>query len=203
MKQDTIETLPIVRPYDINVQGKARPLSRSLENQLLAIVGRRPPYYLEALPIVRADQAPSTLAELLDCSADVVHIESETGAGALELANRPGELVGQRIPVWAGASARTIWSGPRVNYLFRAWHDATHLACAAEFDHDGEMEVARRQCAQIEGKPEKALLWAETAGQVLYHCAHGAFPTDQRVFVAHAVAHGLDRTIARGVYHAA
>ncbi len=192
------ETLPIVRPDALNLRGRSRPLSRSLELQVIALCARAAPYRIEALPLWSG--APDSLGSLIEATQGTVRPESETGAGSIR-ADRFGALLGERIPVWAGASDRTIWSGPSVNYLFRAWHDATHVAACAEFDTAGELRVARIQCAQIEGKPERAILWAETAGQVLYHNAHGAFPTDQRLFVAHAIAHGLERTIARGVYH--
>lgn len=197
-----METLAIVRPDALNLRGRNRPLSRSLELQLIALCARQAPYRIEALPIVDARHAPDSLARLLESTAGTVAPESESGAGAIREHGSPsGALLGERIPVWAGASERTIWSGPRVNYLFRAWHDSVHVAACADFDTAGELETARRQCAQIEGKPERAILWAETAGQVLYHAAHGAFPDDQRRYVLDCIRFGLDRTIARGLYH--
>lgn len=195
-----IACLPVVRPDDINLRGRARPLSVSLEKQMIALCARQAPYWIEALPIQNARQAPDSLASLLDATAGRVHKSSDSGAGWLTEGDGP--FHGMRIPVWAGASARIIWSGPRVNWLFRAWHDCTHIETASDFDQDGELRVARAQCALIEGKPERAILWAETAGQVLYHCAHGAFPQDQRRFVLDAIRFGLDLTIERGLYHA-
>lgn len=194
-----LETLPIVRPDAVNLRGRARSLSASLELQLIQLCRRAAPYRIEALPILRATDAPGSLAELLDATRGIVAPESESGAGSIVA---HGALIGERIPVWAGASDRTIWSGPAVNHLFRAWHDATHVAACADFDTAGELETARRQCAMIQGKPERAILWAETAGQVLYHAAHGAFPSDQRRYVVDCIRFGLDVTIGRGVYHA-
>ena len=174
----------------------ARPLSRSLERQLLRACGERG-RLIEALAIDKG--APSSLSELLDATHGTVSADSFDGAGSLIDAH--GRVVGERIPVWSGESDSTIWSAPAVNYLFRALHDSVHIQLGAEFDVEGELEVARVQCSRIEGKPERLILWSEIAGQVLYHAAHGAFPKNQRAFVRDCVRNGVDLTVSRGVYH--
>lgn len=191
-----METLAVVRPNDPTITGPGRPLSRSLERQLIAICAQQAPRYIEALPCT---EAPSTLAELVEETAHFTQWDSETGHGALLLPG--GERIGERFPVWSGASVDTIWSGPRVNYLFRAWHDSLHVALSAELDLAGELELARAHCAMIEGKPERSILWAETAGQVQYFYRWGCFPSRQRIFVSHCFRFGVEQTVDRGLYH--
>lgn len=187
----------IIRPDGI-LRRTARPLSRSLEAQLVRLCSRAAPYRIEALALETG--APDSLESLLDATSGRVDPESETGAG--ELRDATGALVGERIPVWSGASERTIWSGPDANALFRAWHDSHHILLGAGFDPAGELRVARHACASIEGTPERAVLWCETWGQVCYFERWHAFPDAQRAFVRDAVRFGLDVTVERGVYHA-
>lgn len=96
------------------------------------------------------------------------------------------------VPVWNGASERTIWADVAGNVAFRAWHDSTHLATGLGFDPAAELELARRTVADARARGLSAhacaVLWAETAGQIEHYLAHGeTFPDDQRAFVdAHA-----------------
>lgn len=115
---------------------------------------------------VSAD-APSTLSELRECW------------------RRDG-----RITVWSGASDQTIFGDPEVNYAFRAWHDATHLALGAEFDDNGEEAVCWRQIDNVRklyGKRTatvfKGIISAEIQGQLHYEKRVGRFPRNQREFV--------------------
>ena len=161
------------------------PLSRSLEQQVLALCARPAPYRIEAAP---CDPGPSTFDDLL---ASVESIRCE----------RTGALIGQRIQVWSGASDRTIWSSPEMNHLFRAWHDSVHILLDAEFDPRGERRVSEYQCAMIDGAAERAVLWAETEGQQGYRARWGSYPADQRSFVRDCIVYGLATTIDRGIYH--
>lgn len=167
---------------------RTRPLSRSLESQIRALCARPAPYAIEPVPMESG--APDTLSSLL---------EQSHALGAWR--DSAGALQGSRIPVWSGKSARTIWSTPEANWLFRAWHDSHHILLGAEFDSTGELRVARHACAQISGKPERAILWAELWGQVCYYNAHGAFPENQRAFVRDCIVRGLAPTVASGLYH--
>ena len=40
--------------------------------------------------------------------------------------------------IWPGASERTIYGAPEVNWAFRAWHDSVHLARECDFSRAGE-----------------------------------------------------------------
>lgn len=89
-----------------------------------------------------------------------------------------------RVCVWSGASGRTIFSGPGVNYAFRAWHDWRHICLRAPFDYAGERRVWTAQSADL-GLPwdgAQRLLWIEVMGQLEHKRLYGAFPVDQRSF---------------------
>lgn len=165
-----------------------RPLSRSLENQIAALCNRSAPYRVEPIPV--ASGAPDSLTTLLDQTHAIGPWRDDQGM-----------LVGTRIPVWSGASNRTIWSSPESNWTFRAWHDSHHILLGAEFDRAGELRVARHACALIHGKPERAILWAELQGQQDYFARYSAYPENQRAFVRDCIVYGIGRTIARGIYH--
>lgn len=92
------------------------------------------------------------------------------------------------IYVWSGASARTIWSSPKMNHTFRAWHDSTHLETGLGLDPASELALAERTCAEARARglseEATAVLYAETAGQIEYYTRHGnTFPENQRAFV--------------------
>jgi hypothetical protein len=97
------------------------------------------------------------------------------------------------IPVSKAYSDRTIWSSPRINWIARAWHDFIHYRLQLDFTTADELKVAKVQCLLVPFKYRK-LLYAETAGQTLFHAQHGRFPTNQRVFV--------ELCLARGIYNA-
>lgn len=169
-------------------------LSRSLQAQLIRRACASPPYGIAAVPMER--NAPTTLEELLKQSR-ALDVAGQAAARAEGFSEAPATL----IPVWSGASRLTIWSAPAVNWIFRAWHDYHHILLDAPFDVDGERRVARASAKGIEGEAERAILYAEGFGQVLYHAQHGAFPHDQRRFVVDCIRFGVETTIERGVYH--
>jgi hypothetical protein len=89
-------------------------------------------------------------------------------------------------------SDHTIFGEPRINWLFRAWHDSQHIEANADFSPEGERIAASFQQAQIVGLQgvsvrDKqrwiALIDAEVNGQGEYFISHGSFPVDQRDFV--------------------
>lgn len=105
--------------------------------------------------------------------------------------------------VWDGASDRTIFPTTRLNYAFRAWHDACHLEGNYDFTLSGEMEVCALQAAQLRMAMHEfpptliahciAILEAEVIGQARYFERNGQFPVDQRSF---CVAYMVDQQIA-------
>ena len=153
-----------------------------------------------APPHIAVEHAPETLAELNSWAdgqrAPTMLLDGRYGSLTVSQAN-PLE---SRLPVWNGASDRTIYSSPEVNFAFRAWHDWLHLQLQADVDYRDEYMVARahRQAALAARLPlrEELALWYDTNGQNVYHKHHGKFIEDQRGFVLHCLGHGLNDTIA-------
>jgi hypothetical protein len=117
-------------------------------------------------------------AAIMERARGLVYDVSDHAPNTLdELARAP------RLIVYAGASDRTIYGDPQVNWAFRAWHDNVHKATGLGFDLAGEVAVARIQCAAIPDARDRALLWADIVGQTLYFARFGIFPADQRGFV--------------------
>ena len=92
------------------------------------------------------------------------------------------------LPVWDGASDRTVFGDARVNHAFRAWHDSHHIRLGADFTLAGETRVCEAQIAELHRLwPRHPLVWdrlirVEVIGQVTYAVTHGHFPIDQIQF---------------------
>jgi hypothetical protein len=162
------------------------PLSQSLENQLVTLCSRKAPYRIEALPMDNGH--PENLQELLK-------------ATARDWRDTNGMLLGQRVPVWSGASDKTIWSSPSVNHLLRAWHDSHHVLLDADMSTAGEKRCAKYACSLITGALERQTLWCELAGQTYYWAEWKAHIDNQRNFVRDCLLHGIAPTVASGLYH--
>lgn len=102
---------------------------------------------------------------------------------------------GEPMPVYNGASERTIYSCDQVNFAFRAWHDSLHLLFDKSFSCDDELCIAAKHRDLVtafgimRGYPGKEiteaadLIYADVAGQVLYYAKYGEYVTDQALFV--------------------
>jgi len=96
-----------------------------------------------------------------------------------------------KITVWSGESSNTVYSAPRVNWAFRAWHDSIHLAHGLDFSLRGEERTAERQCAalwkltrdRVLRKFGEALLEIEIVDQARIAVYTGKFIDNQREFV--------------------
>ena len=95
------------------------------------------------------------------------------------------------IQVNTDHSDGTIFGHPRVNWLFRAWHDYCHLLVNAPFDAQGEKRAADEQIRQVYAHPSLSdadkplfarIIGIEVNGQVDYYLAHNSFPPDQLAF---------------------
>ena len=122
---------------------------------------------------IACEDAPNTMAELLHWY--------HSGSGAM--------------PVYSGASDKTIWSSPEVNYAFRAWHDMVHIMFNYDFSFEGEISTARTQIQQTKeclGTDKfNDLLWCDIAGQVGYFAVFNNFPEDQKELVFQLLANGV------------
>ena len=95
------------------------------------------------------------------------------------------------IKVNTDYSEGTIFDAPRVNWLFRAWHDYCHLLVDAGFNQPGERLAGEEQIRQVYAlaglSDGDKLLFAriidlEVNGQVSYYLATNSFPPDQCEF---------------------
>lgn len=97
-----------------------------------------------------------------------------------------------RPTVWSGASDKTSFADPEVNYAFRAWHDWAHYRHNLPLTLEGEIAAAYVQASHLVSlygqTPQTqgfvALLFAEAIGMARYNEIIGAFPVDQAAFVA-------------------
>jgi len=170
-------------------------LSPRLEAVVLAALDS-PLLMIEPIPV---DRGPEDLEELLELTADESG-DPWTPGWAREVGTGRQVL---RMPVWIGASKRTIWSSPTVNYAFRAWHDHLHILHCAGFDPSGEFIVAKAHERALRGTEadnpgDRLILRAETQGQILYHQRWDRFPTDQRAFVVRCVRKGILASVEEG-----
>jgi hypothetical protein len=87
------------------------------------------------------------------------------------------------LVVWAGASDQTIYGDAKVNYAFRAWHDALHLKLNAPFTDQGERIVALEQARLIGADKLGDIIMGEVVGQAEYFAKTGQFPVNQYEFI--------------------
>ncbi len=97
-----------------------------------------------------------------------------------------------RLIVWRGASDGSVFGDPKINHLFRAWHDLMHILNKFDFSTEGESMTGFLQMAQLpeDWHFERQLILSEVIGQVLYYKYHNEFPTDQRAFALYHMFSG-------------
>lgn len=109
------------------------------------------------------------------------------------------------LPVWNGASEKTIYSRAAINLAGRAWHDATHLIHGLHFAVADELLIGRIQAMEVRdnlggwGESAALLIEADTIGQTIYHAENGVFPEDQRAFT---LAYASRLASERGIVNA-
>lgn len=107
---------------------------------------------------------------------EVKDFAPETLKDIVEVYKNTGKLI-----VWSGASENTIWNTPQSNWLFRAWHDFTHIKGLYEFNNEGEASTALYQMSQS-GTILARLIDIEVNGQLEYFNKYGRFPENQIEF---------------------
>lgn len=93
------------------------------------------------------------------------------------------ELMQYGLIIWSGASDNTIYADPKVNHMFRAWHDSLHIKLNAPFTLQGEIYVATEQARQVGSDILAEIILAEVKGQAEYFDKHGEFPVNQISFI--------------------
>lgn len=114
------------------------------------------------------------------------------------------------LPVFNGSSDKTIYSSDRVNFAFRAWHDAIHIAFKLDFSYADELEVAKHHVDEllcwcighgIDGNlayDAAELVYADVVGQVEYYYHHKKYVDNQLDFVVDYIVN--DFNLPAGVY---
>lgn len=90
-------------------------------------------------------------------------------------------FISPSLVVWSGASEHTIFGDARVNWAFRALHDALHLKTGLGFSPEEEIELGRIQANQYSGLMAD-LVYIEVAKQAEYYLKSGLFVADQVLF---------------------
>ena len=118
---------------------------------------------------------------LLAPAHEVRSIAPQTFAAVRRSANET-----DRIVVWSGEAQHSIYGDATVNYAFRAWHDACHLAADIPFTIAGEEAAVAAQCAALRarwsGCPQRwlDLIACDVLAVVYTLHATGEYLADQR-----------------------
>jgi len=96
----------------------------------------------------------------------------------------------RELVIWSGASERTIWGAPELNWHFRAWHDWCHIRSGLGFTAGQEIELARWQCGDAGIQDVLAsVVREEIEEQARFFLEHDHFlDGDQLAFARDAVA---------------
>ena len=86
------------------------------------------------------------------------------------------------LVIWSGASDNTIYGDCKVNWAFRALHDALHLKTRFNFDVDSEIELGRLQACQFDSDLMRELIFCEVSLQAAHFKKTGHFVNDQVSF---------------------
>lgn len=84
--------------------------------------------------------------------------------------------------VWSGASDKTLYNDPKVNYAFRALHDVLHLETQYSFNVESEIELGRIQASLFDSDIMRELIFAEVSLQAKHYGMTGEFVADQVTF---------------------
>lgn len=135
----------------------------------LADTVQRAWHYYGARPYDVDENAPDTIPKLIACA---------------------GERLG-RIRIWPGGTESAIYADPKVNWMFRAWHDNCHLVTKMGFDIPGEIQLGewQRSIACRFGDLFAEIVHCEIAGQAEFYAATGRFLADQKAFTLDYLNH--------------
>jgi hypothetical protein len=90
------------------------------------------------------------------------------------------------LVIWPGGSDNTIYGDPRINWKFRAWHDALHLITNAPFTVQGETFMGKLQASKL-GTLGSEIVIAEVIGQAEEFNKTGQFINNQVAFINNAL----------------
>lgn len=86
------------------------------------------------------------------------------------------------LVIWSDASDNTIYQDARVNWAFRALHDALHLKTRYDFSPHAEIALGRLQASKQSSDLLADLIYCEVSRQAEYYLKNGVFVPDQVLF---------------------
>ncbi|SIS17840.1 hypothetical protein [Microbacterium sp. RURRCA19A] len=108
---------------------------------------------------------------------------------------------GAPLPVLNDHSESVIFTEPEGNFVYRYWHDVTHLERERNFSNPHELDMAMFHLwdAEQHGLSRGSLPWrllhADAIGNVLHWSVYRDYVPDQRVFVENVVCFGLEAAL--------
>lgn len=108
---------------------------------------------------------------------------------------------GEPLPVLNDHSESVIFTAPEGNFMYRYWHDVTHLERERNFTNPHELDMAQfhlwdaEQHGLARGSLPWRLLHADAIGNVLHWSIYHEYVRDQKVFILNAVRFGLDAAL--------
>ena len=126
-----------------------------------------------------------TALQRIALSRKIEHAYSVSAVAPENLSQLNSSATSQMV-VYGDFSDHTIYGKKEDNYLFRAWHDMTHLELQADTSSNGEHRVAIAQCQELERLSGTTLanwLYADVYGQVEHYAMYNMFPLEQAKFV--------------------
>jgi len=100
---------------------------------------------------------------------------------------------GRPLPVWRGASDKTVYTSQGANWAGRYWHDCLHVQHRLQFTTTDEVAIGWLQLGAVAAEfgadsLEWALMYTDTVGQAYYAAEHGGqFPDDQLAFAIETI----------------
>ena len=108
---------------------------------------------------------------------------------------------GAPLPILNDHSESVIFTEPEGNFVYRYWHDVTHLERERNFSnpHELDMAVFHLWDAEQHGLTRGSLPWrllrADAIGNVLHWSVYRDYVQDQRVFVENVLRFGLEAAL--------
>jgi len=108
---------------------------------------------------------------------------------------------GEPLPVSDEHCDSVIFTGPRVNFALRYWHDVNHVRRNLTFDLTDELELSLWHLSVLEasGFGRGTLVWqllhVDLVGQVYVMALSRRFPLDQARFAGDCIHDGFDQGV--------
>jgi hypothetical protein len=164
---------------------------------------------MTALNIALLPQARKNLSNFMLRKADQIarscgfgYIDSDNAPSVfadLQTAWETSKNTGMPLPVWNGASDKTIYTSAGANFAFRFWHDVLHCVHGLDFTTDAEVKIGHMHIKAVANEfgsnsLECLLMQSDTVEQSKFAQANnGEFPEDQLSFAVEFISRMLQK----------